>query len=407
MITSEIYPYHCSGGLGIAVSRMVNQLTNLGVHVTIITPAITSIPKTEHHNLITFHELSIPQCVVEQNINDRIKWNYFFAHEVLAYIKQLNKCSLIIFHDNETATGVKILKNNGIVIPILFWLHSLYDYPYESNTSILGTAVEKADWVAVSSGLMKDIEELEFPQRLLQVKYSLIKKQEIGKLILTNSLGCMPNFKLKKFEIDRIKKRKEKKVILFAGRASYTKGLGFLFEIEKKLYEKGWRIKVTGMPPENIADCFNIEWLGWLNESELIDEYKNAAFVVAPSITEGFGLSMAEAVSLNCHVISFPIGGIQDINFNIIFIELTKSERELLYWLWSEMLDSLPESHLIWERNEYKLKPIQEKLSIKIFEFINEIESKNERAKESKHTYEKNKTWGKTIFDLLIQIENQ
>lgn len=402
MVSSEIFPYHSTGGLGIAVSRLLRQLANSDVHVALLTPCGINIPSSILNGLIKFYELSVPICETEQDSDDRTDWLNRFSQEVIAYVKSFHKYSLIVLHDNETAECVDLLKEGNIKCSILYWMHSLYDYPYKSGKSLLGTAVQKADWVAVSSGVLEDAVQLEWPQRLKQIKYALLEKKSQGRLLLPTAQGCV-DFTASEQGALKIKQVQNTTHVLFSGRVSFLKGLGFLQKLANTLAIEGIRIRITGQKPKNFDEFENIDWLGWLDKKNLFREYKRAICLISPSLTEGFGLSVAEALYIGCTVISFPVGGLRDLKgyINLNFVQLTIGERELLYLLWYEMLDSLPNAHIIWKKNQHKLQTIQDKFSELVLSTIAEYKYRNKNFSNLRYTANNNGSWGDEIHRLL------
>lgn len=58
-----------------------------------------------------------------------------------------------------------------------------------------------------------------------------------------------------------------------------------------------------------IAGNDNIEWLGWVDETGLINEYKKAKVLALPSIIEGVGMVALEAASYGCEICLTDLGG--------------------------------------------------------------------------------------------------
>lgn len=58
-----------------------------------------------------------------------------------------------------------------------------------------------------------------------------------------------------------------------------------------------------------IGDAENIEYLGWLNENALIEEYKKAKVFALPSIIEGVGMVALEAAAYGCEICLTNLGG--------------------------------------------------------------------------------------------------
>ena len=65
----------------------------------------------------------------------------------------------------------------------------------------------------------------------------------------------------------------------------------------------GTRVEINAMADELVhSKGFEFEFIDSLNEAELIDSYRNARVYVFPSLLEGFGMPLIEALATNCRV---------------------------------------------------------------------------------------------------------
>jgi hypothetical protein len=87
----------------------------------------------------------------------------------------------------------------------------------------------------------------------------------------------------------------------------------------------------------------------------------NASCTVLPSITEGFGLTAAESISLGVPTLYHQVGGHHGLqpSSNALPITLTTGERAHLYRLMSEL--SATYSWAVWTRHEKSLRPLIDK----------------------------------------------
>jgi hypothetical protein len=90
---------------------------------------------------------------------------------------------------------------------------------------------------------------------------------------------------------------------------------------------------------------------------------RGAACTVLPSVTEGFGLAAAESASRGVPTLYQQVGGHHSLQSfpDALPVPLTPSERARLYALWSELLDTHPDSLEVWRRHETSLKPLVDK----------------------------------------------
>lgn len=94
----------------------------------------------------------------------------------------------------------------------------------------------------------------------------------------------------------------------FAGRDILTTNNSFINRIKQKNYGKYLKRLIKKLNLKN-----NIEYLGMLNEKEMISAYKNSNVFVCPSSIENSPNSLAEAQILGVPCISSYVGGVPDM----------------------------------------------------------------------------------------------
>ncbi len=115
---------------------------------------------------------------------------------------------------------------------------------------------------------------------------------------------------------DRTSKVKKDKYLLFVGTIQPRKNLQVLLKAfeqftkinhEYKLVvvgKKGWLFEDIFKEMEKLGLKSKVNFTGHISDDELIDYYKNAYCFVMPSLYEGFGIPILEAMANNCPVIS-------------------------------------------------------------------------------------------------------
>lgn len=403
MISNEFSPYKIYGGLGIATKRLANQLVNCGNLVTII------FPLNNHYFIKSTNNLEIKPFLME-NIDYKLS-NYEIAkyfstisEKILIEITKLDipKESIFIVHDNEMALTVKLIKNFRPDCKIIFWLHSLYDYPKRkffnkdhkklfSCESLLASAIDNSDLTVTSSGIIKDSKTVEWPEVINEIKKSLIKAENDNKILEVESFGCLPKKQENKKNLET--KKRNKDYFLFPSRPSFSKGIGFFGELSNN-YKNDYDFFAIGPIPKEILDLYPaIQEINWLSQRQLFSFMKSAKAVILPSITEGYGLSAAESILLSATTIYHDIGG-HDIlkNYpNSFFPSLTKKEKEKLYLFWGELLEEDREPIKIWLESKSNFKELLEWWK-KIIIALPHSDKKNK-------TIKNNKTWGKLVTE--------
>ena len=100
--------------------------------------------------------------------------------------------------------------------------------------------------------------------------------------------------------------------ILFVGQVSQRKGLSYLVDALNSLSDDDFRLTIVGRPVPGVREQFEsvhtagqtVRWVPSLSRRELSKEMMRADVLVLPSLAEGFGLVVAEAMSVGTPVIA-------------------------------------------------------------------------------------------------------
>ena len=107
--------------------------------------------------------------------------------------------------------------------------------------------------------------------------------------------------------------------VLFAGAVSLRKGVPYLLEAFARLKVPGKRLRLAGSVEPDIKQVLRrlpmdgVELLGPLPKAELMALMRRSQVLVLPSVEDGFGLVMAEAMSCGCTVIASTNTGAEDL----------------------------------------------------------------------------------------------
>ena len=114
-------------------------------------------------------------------------------------------------------------------------------------------------------------------------------------------------------------KQNSKFRVLFVGRFSIQKGIGYLFEAMKPLVEKGhaelWLIGKPDPAANKILTRYRDIFIdkGSHPRKHLVDLYSQGSVLVLPSVQEGFGLVQAQAMACGVPVIATYNTGAEDL----------------------------------------------------------------------------------------------
>jgi glycosyltransferase involved in cell wall biosynthesis len=224
---------------------------------------------------------------------------------------------------------ISILDVSYLYFPNLFKRKDLYQLKFWGKYSI-----KKADKIITISESSKSdiIKAYRVKEDKISVVYPGIK-QMVG-------ISFMDKKELKnKFGID-------KEFILFVGTLQPRKNVERLIEAFSKIKQKdlrlviigkkGWQFEKILQAPQKFGVLERVSFLQNIEDNDLPSFYKNALFFILPSLYEGFGLPVLEAMQYDCPVItsnvsSLPeVGGVAALYINPENVDDIKEKMEKL-----------------------------------------------------------------------------
>lgn len=187
--------------------------------------------------------------------------------------------------------------------------------------AVLSLMVNKADKViAVSNSTKKDIEEIfKLPAEKIQVIYSGFDKRFFEESAVAREKV------LEKYGISK------GKYILFLGTLEPVKNIARLFEAYKNFRDtlkkengkneyklvmagkSGWLAQEYKQIAKDLGIAKDVVFTGYIIGDELVPLFKNADFFVMPSLYEGFGTTVLEALATNTPAIVSNVSSIPEI----------------------------------------------------------------------------------------------
>lgn len=107
--------------------------------------------------------------------------------------------------------------------------------------------------------------------------------------------------------------------VLFAGAASFRKGIPYLLEAFRKLRHPQKRLRIAGSVPNESRPYLksqnldHVEFMGSLSQPELANLMSESHVLVLPSVEDGFGMVITQAMACGCPVISSTNTGGPDL----------------------------------------------------------------------------------------------
>ena len=172
---------------------------------------------------------------------------------------------------------------------------------------------------------------------------------------------------------------KKEKIIICVGSFNPRKNLTPLIKAFEKLNLNDYKLLIVGAKNENfnsqkpITSHKNIEYLGYLPNFELFKLYQKAQLLIYPSLYEGFGIPILEAIYFGCPVLVSNLAVYKEI-YHAFGLNYIKGEHEIYYMkelnnILTLKKDTIYSSNDIEQQFDYKKNASQ--LHQLIIEFIN------------------------------------
>ncbi len=331
-VTVELAPDRVVGGLGIATSRLIAQLERAGARSRVLTSA------SEHREAPPSwgERVDLPTLGFVEH-----------ALEALARDPPADD-ELLVVH--ESAALLPLVRARGIPGRRVQWVHSLYDTPLPHELpaacqlvvdpdSALASAIDAADLVVTSMGILADASEVAW-SGMHVVQAALLRAAARGATRTVEAHQCLPPpIGLASPMPDALARPR----VLFPSRSGVHKGIGVFLAIVEALADLDLEFFAIGDPTRAGIDpsrpgAARVRWLPWLAPAELDALMASASCVVVPSLSEGFGLTAAEAAARGLPVVIHDIGGLRSLPASAAtIVALTLAERARLYALWGEL----------------------------------------------------------------------
>ena len=251
--------------------------------------------KTELYPFNLMHFMQFHKLL--KTIEFDVYHSMFYAN---SFFKVKNKIYISTVHDLMYSVVPNFFRNNMLLNQLAIWY---FDF-------IVKRSLKNSDFiVAISETTQKDI------KNVFGLK-SVVITEGINELHSDNE----------KLEIDT-SQLKTKEFFLYVGNNRPHKNVEFL----KSCYIKSSSSKklvIVGHKGENISfDDKEIIYTGYINDFTLKYLYSNASAFVFPSLYEGFGLPILEAIYLDTLVLSSNCGSLAEFGeYNIQYFDPEKEE---------------------------------------------------------------------------------
>lgn len=276
LVTHELF-FPTYGGGEEVVYKICKNLQKRGVYLEVLT---TGNPKIKKYDNIITHRLPI---------------NRYFMNFTAPIIHKFAKKFDLIQTNNYNACFPSYIAGKLSKKPVVCFVHGMYgDAWKDMRGKIFGNISKLVENIQINHDFDKMIFSGEYARKEA-LKYGV--KKDITKII-------SPGIYYSGHKQPKISDKKP--YVLFVGRLAKQKGLDYLIEAAEKLPEIEFKLVGTGEEYERLKNKApkNVKFLGWKTKKELSKLYSEALVFCLPSVGEGFGLVLAEAMYFGCAIVS-------------------------------------------------------------------------------------------------------
>jgi glycosyltransferase involved in cell wall biosynthesis len=276
LITHEVFPPEAFGGGELVVFEIAKRLIMNGFDVKVLT---TGNPKIKAYNGITTIRLPVHR---------------YFMNLAAPWIYRYSKDCDLIQTNNYNACYPSFLAGKWAKKPVVCLVHGIYgDEWIDMRGQVFGR-------------LSKWIEKFQLCQKYNKI---IFLSEHAGRKGLKMGIprgitevikpGIPRGFK-------SYKMGKKEPFVLFVGRLAKQKGLDYLIAAAKELPDMKFILAGKGEEEKRLKSIAppNVEFLGFVSQEKLIKLYAKAQIFCLPSIGEGFGLVLLEAMASGCAIVS-------------------------------------------------------------------------------------------------------
>ena len=264
----------------------------------------------------------IPYDLNKQIFIDVDKFSAKYINSNITHVYSYQNCALKTFLEAKQRKIKRIYE-----LPTVYW---------KEHNNIIKNEIKK------NPQFKKALLETNFYPNIVKQKL-LDKELSMAELIIVTSQYAKKTLKLYNGKLSKIKvipygfpktcsinkknwfdgKRKLK--ILYAGSLNQNKGISYLVDVINKLYFDKIEVEIIGNGPLKGYIEKNIpfaKFLSSISNERLLNKMKNNDIFISPTLFEGFGLTLSEAMSQGALVMTTKNTFLGDLKCKNIFIEI-------------------------------------------------------------------------------------
>lgn len=319
MLTWE-YPPRIVGGIARVVHDLSHVFAKQGHEVHVITYKEGNTKEFERDGEVFVHRIETYPINANNLIDWVMQFNFCVIEKAADVIKKFGKFDVIHAHDWLVAYSARALKNS-YKIPLVATIHATES---GRNKGIHDK----------NQGYVNDVEWLLTYEASNVICNSLYMKYEIRNLFgkPMDNIHVVPNgINVNKFDgkerdwdFRRNYASDNEKIVFFAGRIVYEKGIQVLLDAAPKILQNYNDVKfvIAGRGPcmddlraqaERLGISNRVYFTGYLNDVQITKMYKAIDVAVFPSLYEPFGIVALEGMLAGAATVVSDTGGLNEI----------------------------------------------------------------------------------------------
>jgi len=301
LFTHELFPPDVAGGGELAVYEIAKRLKKEGIEIKVLT---TGDPRIKEYDGIPTIRLPI----------NRYLMNLAF-YSIYKHSKDID----LIHTNNYNACCPSYIAAKLSKTPILCHVHEVYNEKWLQMRGLI--------WGNISRMIERLQVNHDFNKFIFFSEHMRNSGVDIG-IPSEKTEVIKPGVEFKKFKM-----KKKEPFVLFVGNLIKRKGLDYLIQAAGDIPDIDFVIVGKGKERERLETVApeNVKFLGYVSDEDLIDLYSRALIFCLPSMGEGFGLVLLEAMASGCAVVSTMPLDYEGINVKIgDIVELKNALKSLL-----------------------------------------------------------------------------
>lgn len=247
-----------------------------------------------------------------------------FQRKLANYIIK-NKVDVVISYDCNSKLLFKILKEKAPnVIRVIDNAHPNRHYLYHSYHEHWDAVGDFAKTMEACGYITDESKSLEFGEEAKLANYHIVASSYSQKALEFEGIDSRNIFRVP-YGVDDNKFLKSERPnpqdmlkVLFVGDVNQRKGIKQLLDAALKLKDRNIEFNLIGVGVEQAPELYepyqeSVNFLGWVSFDELLHQLKSNHVFLFPTMGEGFGLVLLEAMAAGMPVIVTPNCGGPDI----------------------------------------------------------------------------------------------